>query len=346
MTTHPSPADHRSAGADLFRGRLVRSTVVSVAAAGLALGLVACGGDGGGEENAKSFKVALIEPDLTTVPIIAALEAMKANGYEIEQVELAEPELAIEGLAKGDYAISAEATSPALIANQQGAPIKVIADVVANQWGFYGQEGISTCNDLVGKPVGIFSEGAVATAMVRQWVTENCTAGEPEYLVIGGSDVRAQALQQGEIVATALELSDVAALADRGTPLPPPIVDFSTELREVHPQTVYANAEFLSGNGEAAQAFVTALAEEHKKINEDPAYLVSLLETHLPDSVTESTPSTAASYVEKGLFDATALDADNMQATIDFFVKAGVIEEGLTVEQAADLTFSDQARKA
>lgn len=326
---------------------LAHRTVVTVAIAGLSLGLVACGGGGGGgEADAKSFKVALIEPDLTTVPIIAALEAMKGNGYTIEQVELAEPELAIEGLAKGDYAISAEATSPALIANQQGAPIKVIADVVANQWGFYGQEGISTCDDLVGKPVGIFSEGAVATAMVRQWVEENCTTGQPEYLVIGGSDVRAQALQQGEIVATALELSDVAALADRGTPLPPPIVDFSTELRDVHPQTVYANADFLSGNGEAAQAFVDALAEQHQKINEDPAYLVELLQTHLPDSVTESTASTAASYVEKGLFDATALDADNMQATIDFFVKAGVIEEGLTVEEAADLTFSDAARKA
>lgn len=323
---------------------LARRTVISIAAAGLSLGLVACGG--GGSEDPKSFKVALIEPDLTTVPIIAALETLKGNGYQIEQVELAEPELAIEGLAKGNYAISAEATSPALIANRQGAPIKVIADVVANQWGFYGQEGLNTCDDLVGKPVGIFSEGAVATAMVRQWVAENCTAGEPEYLVIGGSDVRAQALQQGEIVATALELSDVAALADRGNPLPPPIVDFSQELRTVHPQTVYANADFLADNAEAAQAFVDALADEHRKINDDPAYLVGLVEQYLPESVSESLPSTAASYVDKGLFDATALDADNMQETIDFFVKAGVIEEGLTVEQAADLTFSDQAREA
>jgi NitT/TauT family transport system substrate-binding protein len=329
----------------LRRRTLARRTVVSVAAAGLAFGLVACGGSAE-DADPKSFKVALIEPDLTTVPIMAAIETMKGNGYTIEQVSLAEPELAIEGLAKGDYQISAEATSPALIANQQGAPIKVIADVVANQWGFYGQEGITTCDDLVGKPVGIFSEGAVATAMVRQWVSANCTAGEPEYLVIGGSDVRAQALQQGEIVATALELSDVAALADRGTPLPPPIVDFSTELRNVHPQTVYANADFLSGNAEAAQSFVDALAAEHKKINEDPAYLVSLVEKFLPESVSDSLPSTAASYVEKGLFDATALDADNMQATIDFFVRAGVIEEGLTVEQAADLKFSDQAKNA
>lgn len=327
-------------------GQTPRRFAAGMAAAGLTVGLVACGGGGGDEAGGKSFRVALIEPDLTTVPIIAALDTLRGQGYEIEQVSLAEPELAIEGLAKGDYAISAEATSPALIANQQGAPIKVIADVVANQWGFYGQEGISTCDDLVGQPVGIFSEGAVATAMVRQWVSENCTAGEPEYLVIGGSDVRAQALQQGEIVATALELSDVAALADRGTPLPPPIVDFSEELRTVHPQTVYANSEFLADNAEAAQAFVDALAEEHSKINADPAYLVGLVEKYLPENVTDSLESTATSYVDKGLFDATALDADNMADTIDFFVEAGVIEEGLTVEQASDLTFSDQAKQA
>ena len=45
-----------------------------------------------------------------------------------------------------------------------------------------------------------------------------------------------------------------------------------------------------------------------------------------------------------GLFDATALDTENMQRTIDFFVRAGVIKEGLTAADAADLSFSDKAK--
>ncbi|MFK4810933.1 ABC transporter substrate-binding protein [Devosia sp. ZW T5_3] len=290
-----------------------------------------------------TFTVALVEPDITTVPLLAAIDAMREAGNDIAIVELAEPELAIEGLALGRYAISAESTSPALIAHERGAPIVLIGDVVGNQWGFYAQDGIESCEDLDGKPVGIFSEGAVATAMIRTWIAENCGSARPQFLVIGGSDVRAQALQAGEITATALELADVAALEAAGTPLGEPLADFSKDLPDLHPQTIYANSEFLAASPGAAQAFIDAVAGEHERINADPAYLVGLVEKYLPDSVTPSLPGTAQKYVEAGLFDVTALTEENVQYTIDFFVEAGVISEGMSAADAADLTFSQNA---
>lgn len=312
---------------------------VLAAGAIAALVLAGCGdGDGDDGEGGGAFTVAFIEPDLTTVPLMAAVEATREAGYEVETVELAEPELAIEGLANGDYAISAEATSPALIAIERGAPVRIIADVVGNQWGVYAAGDVSTCDDLVGRPFGIFSEGAVATAMVRSWVADACTQGEPEYLVIGGSDVRAQALLSGEIDATALELGDVVTLAASGNE-PNLVVDFSQELPDLHPQTVYANAEFLADNREAAQTFIDALIAEHEKINDDPEYLISLVEEHLPESVDDALPDIAAAYVDAGLFDAGALTPQSVQGTIDFFIEAGVIEAGMTAEQAADLSF-------
>src|SRR5690606_13221506 len=179
---------------------------------------------------------------------------------------------------------------------------------------------------------------AVATAMVRSWVATNCTQGEPEYLVIGGSDVRAQALLAGEIDATALELGDVVTLAASGDE-PNLVVDFSQELAHLHPQTVYANAEFLADNPEAAQTFIDALIAEHEKINADPQYLISLVEEHLPESVDDVLPDIVAAYVEAGLFDAGSLTPQSVQGTIDFFVEAGVIKAGMTTEQAADLSF-------
>lgn len=320
--------------------RFVRAGHLAAAAC-LAIGLAACGGDADADG---AFTVAVIEPDVTTVPLLAAIDTLKEDGFDVKTVELAEPELAIEGLAKGEYAISAESSSPALIAAQQGAPVKIIADVVGNQWAFYGNEDIKTCADLGGQPVGIFSEGSVATAMVKDWVANNCNGEEPEYLVIGGSDVRAQALQQGEIVATALEVADVATLAETGQALGEPLADFTAEMPDLHPQTVYANTDFLKDNSEAAQAFIDALAEEHRKINEDPQYLVELMEEYLPDSVSETLPAVAQGYVDAGLFNAVSLDEAGVQTTIDFFVGAGVIEDGLTVEDAADLSFAENAR--
>ena len=330
----------RSQAARRRRLVLAATVVAGLALTGCAGGGGTTGGGGGGEEGGGSFTVAVIEPDITTVPILAALDTVREEGYEIEVVELAEPELAIEGLANGEYALSAESTSPALIAIQQGAPIKIIADVIGNQWAVYGQDDIEECDDLAGQPFGIFSEGSVATAMVRSWVAQNCTEGEPEYLVIGGSDVRAQALLNDQIKATALEISDIVTLQATGTEFNL-IADFGEQLPDLHPQTVYAGESFLTENEEAAQLFVDALISEHEQINADPEYLVGLVEEYLPDSADETLPDIAEAYVDAGLFDAAALTEENMQGTIDFFIQAGVIDDGMTVEQAADLSFID-----
>jgi NitT/TauT family transport system substrate-binding protein len=311
-----------------------------------ALTATACGGGGVGTnaDGTRSFTVAVIEPDITTVPVLAAVDAVRQAGHQVEVVELAEPELAIEGLAKGDYAISAEATSPALIAIEQDAPIKIIADVIGNQWAIYGKPGISSCDDLSGRPFGIFSEGAVATAITKDWVGSTCAAGkQPNYLTIGGSDVRAQALVAGQIDATPLELSDVVTLESSGISDFTQVVDFAERMPDLHPQTVYANAEFLAEHRDVAQAFVTALVQEHAKINADPQHLVELVTKYLPEEDPATVARIAERYVAAKLFDAAALTEQNVQGTIDFFARAGVIEQGMTAKDAADLSFVEAA---
>ncbi|WP_433332372.1 ABC transporter substrate-binding protein [Spirillospora sp. CA-294931] len=305
--------------------------------------VAACGGGGAARTNADgtvSFTVAVIEPDITTVPILAAIDTVRRAGHRVKVVELAEPELAIEGLAKGHYAISAEATSPALIAMQKKAPIKLIADAVGNQWAIYGKRGIASCDDLRGRPFGIYSKGAVATAMTKEWVAAKCGAGKrPEYLTIGGSDVRAHALVSGEIDATALEISDVVSLESTGGGRFAQLVDFGKDLPDLRPQTVYANSDFLASYRGAAQEFVSALVNEHAKINADPKHLVALVTKYLPEEDADEVAEVAERYVKAGLFKAGALNERNVQSTIEFFVKAGVIEPGMKARDAADLTF-------
>ncbi|MBB5079190.1 ABC transporter substrate-binding protein [Nonomuraea endophytica] len=303
--------------------------------------LAACGvrGTETNPDGTLSFSIAVTEPDITTVPILAAVDVVRQAGHKVEVVELAEPELAIGGLAEGAYAFSAEATSPALSAIEQEAPIRIVADAIGNQWAIYGKSRV-TCDDLNGRPFGIFSRGAVATAMTEEWVRTQCTGGrKPEYLTIGGSDVRAQALVAGEIDATALELADVVALERSGDSSFTQVVDFGETLPDLRPQTVYANTGFLAEHRDVAQLFVSALVREHAKINADPRHLVSLVKTYLPEEETDDVAEIAERSVEAGLFDAAGLTERNMQVTIDFFVRAGVIEPGMTAKDATDLSF-------
>ncbi|MEV0775164.1 ABC transporter substrate-binding protein [Streptomyces sp. NPDC050428] len=303
--------------------------------------LTGCGGGGGDT----SFTIALIEPDITTVPLLAAVDAVRAEGFDVKVEEAAEPELAIEGLVRGDYQFSAESTSPALIAISKGAPIRIVADVVGNQWAVYGAGNRDTCDQLKGRPFGIFSEGAVATAMVRQWVSKDCRDGsEPEFLTIGGSDARAQALLSGQIDATALELTDAITLerTGGGNGLHK-LADFKDVFPGLHPQTVYANEDYLDQHSEASQTFIGALVAEHKKINADPGRLASLTKKYLPDAYDDATAkATSQRYVEAGLFDAGGLTSTSLQRTVDFFTDAGIIKH-MRTEDVADLSFVNRA---
>jgi NitT/TauT family transport system substrate-binding protein len=176
-------------------------------------------------------------------------------------------------------------------------------------------------------------------------VAETCPDGaSPEYLTIGDSETRAQALLAGEISATALEQSDVATLAQSAqSESLHRLVDFRETFPMLHPQTVYASADYLEEHPEPAQALIDALVAENRKINEDPGYLVELVREHLPSDESSDAvlADTATRYVEAGLFDAAGLTPERVQGTIDFFVHAGVIDP-MDAADAADLSFVDR----
>lgn len=329
--------------------------VAVVAGAALALVLAACGNNGGqspsdaGGESASvgetyTMRIAVVDPDVPSVPLLEAAQVLEDAGHDVTVEEVAEPELAIEGLVRGNFDFSGESISPALIAIQEGAPIVVIGDVVGNEWALYAAEGIESCEDLDGMRIGLFSEGSVATAMVREWIDQECAGIEPEYLVIGGSDVRAQAMLAGEIDATALTIADIAVLEQDGTEVNL-LVDFGESLSELRPSALYANSDFVSENPEATQAFLAAVLDVHDQINADPAYLEEIVMEHLPETDEAILESVAAEYVDKGLFDAAALTEENLAFTIQFFTDAGVIESGLEPSDIADLSHVEAARE-
>lgn len=314
-----------------------------------AFGLIGagCGGDddggdgGGGESGTYSFSVAVVDPDLGSIALLEAIDVLRENGHDVESPEVAEPELAIEGIARDRFQFSGETTSSALSANQEGAPVVLIGDLVGNVWSVWATDEIESCEDLDGQRFGIFSQGSVATAMVKNWVEDTCPGTQPKYLVLGDSSTRLAALEAGEIAGTALSLGDTLQIESESLHQ---LVDFQEELPELRPSTLYANSEYIEQEPEATQAFIDAVAEVDAQINEDVDYLAGLIREHLPD--TESVEEIAEEHSGANLYDVTALNADNLEYTIDFFERAGSIEPGLTVEDVANFSFIEEVESS
>lgn len=275
--------------------------------------------------------------------MLSALGELAAAGHDVEWVEVADPELAIEGLVSGrDIQFAAQTANAALIAIQQGAPIKLVGDAVGYGHAVFASTDIVECADLEGRRVGVHSAAAVGTAVLKYWINKTCPGVEPEYLIIGGADVRYLALTSGEIDATLLPLVEVIQLEAEQPGAFNRLANLGEEIQDIRPAPIYGNAPWMEANRAATELFFEVMAEEYDKVNADPQYLVDITAEYWPEALPEGLElEIATQYVEGGLFDLTALTPETMQSTIDFFEENGVTQPGLTVEDVADFSYLD-----
>jgi NitT/TauT family transport system substrate-binding protein len=300
-----------------------------------------------GDATDKDFIVAFTSIGLSSTPLLAAIDDLRSQGYTIETPEIADNALIVAGVAENDFQFSSGTTVAVLIANQQGAPLNIIGDRVSNEWTLVSTADIADCNGLNNARLAQHSEGAVSTAMVRNWIETTCGA-VPQELIIAGSDNRANALRAGEIDASPLELSDAISLTTgEGGEAWHILASFSDGLPDLKPSTIYGNSDFLAAYPAAAEALLTAQLKQHQMIADDPAYLKSLVEKYVPGFNPDTIDTVTQEYVTRGLFDtAGGLTPENLAGTIQFFTDAGSIEAGLTPEQVGNFTYLEAAKAA
>jgi NitT/TauT family transport system substrate-binding protein len=315
--------------------------------------LAACGGSGGGggdassSGNTKTFTAAFTSIGLSSSPFLAALDDLRGQGYKVETPEIAESELVTEGVANGQFAFGSGANNAVMTAVNKGANLKLIVDRVNNEWTLYARKNITSCADLNGKRLAIHSEGAVSTVMVRNYIEKNCPGTQPNYIVISGSPNRVAALISDEIDASPLEVGDAATIEKQAGDRFALLASFSEELPQLRTTSVYVNGDFAAKNPDTVTAVVKAILQQHRKIEEDPAYLKQIgqkyagkvLEADTVDDVVQT-------YVDRKMFPVDGgLTEEGLKYTAEFFGpdQSKAVDVVLPVDKFADLTFLNRA---
>lgn len=290
------------------------------------------------------FTVAFTSIGVGSMSLLAAIDDLREQGYEIETPEIAESELVTEGVAQGEFQFGSGANNSTLAAIAQGASIRWIVDRVLNEWQVYSREGIEGCEAVVGSRVAIHSPGSVSGAMLRDWINNNCpedVAASYEPLIIEGSQNRLAALLADQIDTSPVEFGDALILENEGGFTR--VVSFAEDLPGLHPTSVYGNADWMAENPGAVEALIRALLEQNRRINSEDGYLMELYTEYLPEEAAgENAEAIVQAYVDAGLFpDDGGLDDEAVQYTIDFFGPDGTgdIEDVLSPDQVADLSY-------
>ena len=297
----------------------------------------------------KSFSVGFTNAGISSAPMIAALDRLNQQGWNIEIPIIESSELVVQGVASGQFAGGSGANNAAMSAIDQGANLKLVISRIANEWAVYAANDIKTCADLSGRKLAIHSEGAVSTAMVKNWLAEKCPDAKPNYLIIPGSENRLAALLANQIDASPVELGDGVTLDLQAADRYHLLTSFAQDLPNLQPTSVYFNAEFMAANPGSVLAVIKSMLTVYREIEGHPELLAEVSRKFVPNAITEATLTQATQkYTDWKIFPTDGgITPENLQYTIDFFGPNGTgsVPTVLKPEQVADLTFLQTALK-
>lgn len=285
-------------------------------------------------------------PGFADVPLLMTSDRLKSEGWKIDDISFAQSELAVESTAKGDTGLGNGASVAALRAIEKGAPLKLVAERTANEWTIASITSIRSCADLGGKRVAIHSEGAVSTAMVKNWIERTCQGTNPNYIVIPGSENRAAALLNGQIDASPLELADWINVNQKSPGKFHLLENFARGLPDLSTTPIYVNVPWAERNRQLVVTYLAELLKTHRIIQANPQRIQEAAAQKIEALDKQVIPEITRAYQEINAFDeAGGLTLSKVNGTIKFFTDAGQIEPGMTAEKAADLSYIQEAQR-
>jgi NitT/TauT family transport system substrate-binding protein len=301
----------------------------------------------GGEAQAqKKIRVAYpSSADMGDIPSLLAWEELKGQGIEVIPKFFPKTDLAVQAVVAGEADIGSAAGIAVVKAVESGMNLRIIAEQVRNEWQLVTPVSFKDPKQLDGKRVGYHAPITVTEALVK-WMANHYKIN-PNWMVVPGSDVRAEALMRGQLDATPAEIADVLNILQSKPGQFHVLISYAKIFPQLIGSMYFARADYVKKNTAMVESVLEAILKSHRTAEERPTVIKENTIRLLPETKPALVDAIAATYKELQIWDVNGgASKDRGEASIKFFEEAGLLKKGaVTFQQAFDTGPLDRVLK-
>lgn len=265
--------------------------------------------------------------DMGDVPSLLAWEQLKKQGIEVVPTFFPRTDLAVQAVVAGEVDIGSAAGIAVIKAVESGMNVRVIGEQVRNEWQLVTPVLFKDPKQLDGKRVGYHAPITVTEALVK-WMAQHYKI-TPNWLIIPGSDVRAEAIMRGQLDATPAEIVDVLNILNAKPGQFHVLISYAKIFPQLIGSMYFARADYLQKESAAVESVMEALLRAHRNAEERPASVRENALRLLPETKPELIDAIAANYKELRIWDINGgAGKERGDASIKFFEDAGLLKKG------------------
>jgi NitT/TauT family transport system substrate-binding protein len=245
-------------------------------------------------------------------------------------------DLAVQAVVAGEADIGTAAGIAVVKAVESGMKLKIIGEQVRNEWQLVTPVSIKDAKQLDGKRVGYHAPITVTEALVK-WMAQYYKI-TPNWMIVPGSDVRAEALMRGQLDATPAEIADVLNILSAKPGQFHVLISYAKIFPQLIGSMYFSRADYLQKENATVDSVMEAVLRAYRTAEERPAMIKENALRLLPETKPQLIDAIAASYKELRIWDINGgAGKDRGDASIKFFEDAGLMKKGaVTFQQAFD----------
>jgi len=240
----------------------------------LALLVTACGDDdggaGAGAEGGGKIRVALGDIEsVETLALFIAMERVRKRGIDVELVELADEDLANQAVVGGQADVGLGA--PYGLIQKSGAPLRIVCQLQRIRFfAVADKAAYPDWQSLDGETFTVHSRGSTTEALARIIEEEEgIEFGEISY--VPGAEVRATALERGNVKAAVLDIPNRNFVMSKS---PGKFHDLPTPESEASDEVLFGNTAWMEENPESLQVLLEEILTVWQSMVKDPKFVV------------------------------------------------------------------------